>query len=40
MAREGLTRSGLYRELYVGDWDAAGAEDPVCDAAFPMKPFR
>ncbi|MBC9727562.1 MerR family transcriptional regulator [Streptomyces sp. TRM68367] len=37
MAKEGLTQTGLCREVYFADWDAAGAEDPVCDVAFPVK---
>ncbi len=36
MAAEGLTATGPCRELYFADWDAAGAEDPVCDVAFPV----
>jgi DNA-binding transcriptional MerR regulator len=36
MAAEGLTQTGLCRELYFADWEAAGAEDPVCDVAFPV----
>ncbi|MFF7789882.1 MerR family transcriptional regulator [Streptomyces sp. NPDC007991] len=36
MAAEGLTQAGLCRELYFADWEAAGAEDPVCDVAFPV----
>ncbi|MDQ1018582.1 MerR family transcriptional regulator [Streptomyces afghaniensis] len=36
MAAEGLTQAGPCRELYFADWDAAGAEDPVCDVAFPV----
>jgi DNA-binding transcriptional MerR regulator len=24
------------RELYFADWEAAGADDPVCDVAFPV----
>lgn len=36
MAAEGLTATGPCRELYFADWEAAGAEDPVCDVAFPV----
>ncbi|MFF5980943.1 MerR family transcriptional regulator [Streptomyces olindensis] len=36
MAAEGLTATGPGRELYFADWAAAGAEDPVCDVAFPV----
>ncbi|MGK5693237.1 MerR family transcriptional regulator [Streptomyces sp. URMC 128] len=36
MAAEGLTPAGPCRELYFADWEAAGAEDPVCDVAFPV----
>ncbi|CAM5242327.1 MerR family transcriptional regulator [Streptomyces griseomycini] len=36
MAARGLTQAGPCRELYFADWDAAGAEDPVCDVAFPV----
>ena len=36
MAAEGLTPAGPCREVYFADWDAAGAEDPVCDVAFPV----
>ncbi|MEV0303480.1 MerR family transcriptional regulator [Streptomyces prasinus] len=37
MAAEGLTAAGPCREVYFADWDATGAEDPVCDVAFPMR---
>ncbi|MFI7410705.1 MerR family transcriptional regulator [Streptomyces sp. NPDC049627] len=33
----GLAQAGPCREIYFADWDAAGAEDPVCDVAFPVK---
>ncbi|MFI7018638.1 MerR family transcriptional regulator [Streptomyces sp. NPDC050164] len=36
IAREGLEQAGPCREVYFADWDAAGAEDPVCDVAFPV----
>ncbi|MER5989448.1 MerR family transcriptional regulator [Streptomyces viridosporus] len=36
MAAEGLSPAGPCREVYFADWDAAGAEDPVCDVAFPV----
>ncbi|NUP20997.1 MAG: MerR family transcriptional regulator [Streptomyces sp.] len=34
---EGLWQAGPCREVYFADWDAAGAEDPVCDVAFPVR---
>ncbi|WP_344014615.1 MerR family transcriptional regulator [Streptomyces thermospinosisporus] len=37
IAAEGLSQAGPCREVYFADWDAAGAEDPVCDVAFPVK---
>ncbi|KOG31024.1 MerR family transcriptional regulator [Streptomyces resistomycificus] len=37
MRREGLEYDGPCREVYFADWDAAGAEDPVCDVAFPVR---
>lgn len=37
MAAEGLTAAGPCREVYFADWGAAGAEDPVCDVAFPVR---
>ncbi|MER6953292.1 MerR family transcriptional regulator [Streptomyces sp. NPDC000618] len=36
MKREGWEYDGPCREIYFADWDAAGAEDPVCDVAFPV----
>jgi DNA-binding transcriptional MerR regulator len=36
LAAQGLTPAGPCRELYFADWEAAGAEDPVCDVAFPV----
>lgn len=36
MAAQGLTATGPCRELYFADWPTAGAEDPVCDVAFPV----
>ena len=36
MAAEGLAPAGPCRELYFADWEAAGADDPVCDVAFPV----
>lgn len=40
MKREGWDYDGPCREVYFADWDAAGAEDPVCDVAFPVKRGR
>ncbi|MDQ1046396.1 MerR family transcriptional regulator [Streptomyces sp. V4I2] len=37
MEREGLEYDGPCREIYFAEWDAAGAEDPVCDVAFPVR---
>lgn len=37
IAREGLEQAGPCREVYFADWDAAGAGDPVCDVAFPVR---
>ncbi|MFJ3304675.1 MerR family transcriptional regulator [Streptomyces sp. NPDC086549] len=37
MAGEGLEIAGPCREVYFADWEASGAEDPVCDVAFPVK---
>ncbi|KUN97549.1 MerR family transcriptional regulator [Streptomyces caeruleatus] len=37
IAREGLEQTGPCREVYFADWEAAGAEDPVCDVAFPVR---
>ncbi|MGW4565447.1 MerR family transcriptional regulator [Streptomyces sp. NPDC004561] len=36
-AREGLETAGPCREVYFADWEAAGAGDPVCDVAFPVR---
>ncbi|MFH9064471.1 MerR family transcriptional regulator [Streptomyces coeruleorubidus] len=36
MAAQGLAAAGPCRELYFADWKAAGADDPVCDVAFPV----
>jgi DNA-binding transcriptional MerR regulator len=36
MAAHGLRAAGPCREVYFADWDAAGADDPVCDVAFPV----
>ncbi|MFH8497603.1 MerR family transcriptional regulator [Streptomyces coeruleorubidus] len=36
MAAQGLAAAGPCRELYFADWEAAGADDPVCDVAFPV----
>ncbi len=33
----GLWQAGPCREVYFADWAAAGAEDPVCDVAFPVR---
>jgi effector-binding domain-containing protein len=38
MTGEGLEMAGPCREIYFGDWDAAGPGDPVCDVAFPVRP--
>jgi DNA-binding transcriptional MerR regulator len=35
--KQGLWQAGPCREVYFADWDAAGAEDPVCDVAFPVR---
>ena len=35
--KQGLWLAGPCREVYFADWDAAGAQDPVCDVAFPVK---
>ncbi|MGW1357157.1 MerR family transcriptional regulator [Streptomyces chartreusis] len=35
--KKGLWLAGPCREVYFADWDAAGAQDPVCDVAFPVK---
>ncbi|GGJ51819.1 hypothetical protein GCM10010121_073420 [Streptomyces brasiliensis] len=40
MAGEGLEMAGPCREIYLADWDAAGAQDPVCDVAFPVRVGR
>ncbi|WP_062645356.1 MerR family transcriptional regulator [Streptomyces maremycinicus] len=40
MEREGWDYDGPCREIYFADWEAAGAEDPVCDVAFPVKRGR
>ncbi|MCT7357082.1 MerR family transcriptional regulator [Streptomyces sp. 15-116A] len=37
IAAHGLSQDGPCREVYFADWEAAGAEDPVCDVAFPVK---
>ncbi|TXS40938.1 MerR family transcriptional regulator [Streptomyces sp. uw30] len=37
IAREGLEQAGPCREVYFADWEAAGAQDPVCDVAFPVR---
>ncbi|MDT9697181.1 MerR family transcriptional regulator [Streptomyces sp. P17] len=37
IAKEGLWQAGPCREIYFADWDAAGAGDPVCDVAFPVR---
>ncbi|MFF0301617.1 MerR family transcriptional regulator [Streptomyces sp. NPDC004562] len=37
IAREGLEQAGPCREVYFTDWEAAGAGDPVCDVAFPVR---
>ncbi|MFI5973113.1 MerR family transcriptional regulator [Streptomyces sp. NPDC051452] len=37
IAGEGLEVAGPCREVYFADWDAATAEDPVCDVAFPVR---
>ncbi|MER5938589.1 MerR family transcriptional regulator [Streptomyces sp. NPDC001928] len=35
--QQGLWLAGPCREVYFADWEAAGAQDPVCDVAFPVK---
>ncbi|WP_374195816.1 MerR family transcriptional regulator [Streptomyces sp. ISL-24] len=35
--QQGLWQAGPCREVYFADWDAARAEDPVCDVAFPVR---
>ncbi len=35
--QQGLWQAGPCREVYFADWEAAGAQDPVCDVAFPVK---
>ncbi|MFI9767080.1 MerR family transcriptional regulator [Streptomyces sp. NPDC052415] len=35
--KQGLSQAGPCREVYFADWDAAGAGDPVCDVAFPVR---
>ena len=37
IARAGLEQAGPCREVYFADWEAAGAGDPVCDVAFPVR---
>lgn len=37
VAAEGLEVAGPCREVYFADWEAAGAQDPVCDVAFPVR---
>ncbi len=37
MGGEGLEYDGPCREVYFADWTSAGAEDSVCDVAFPVK---
>ncbi|MFC5220740.1 MerR family transcriptional regulator [Streptomyces coerulescens] len=37
IAREGLEQAGPCREVYFADWEAARAQDPVCDVAFPVR---
>ncbi|MFF3380861.1 MerR family transcriptional regulator [Streptomyces sp. NPDC002680] len=36
MSREGIEATGLCREVYFADWEAAGPDDAVCDIAFPI----
>ncbi|MFF8728087.1 MerR family transcriptional regulator [Streptomyces sp. NPDC015171] len=38
LAGRGLEPAGPCREIYFADWEAAGAQDPVCDVAFPVSP--
>jgi DNA-binding transcriptional MerR regulator len=38
IAAQGLEQSGPCREVYFADWEAAGAADPACDIAFPVRP--
>lgn len=35
--QQGLWQAGPCREVYFADWEAAGAQDPVCDVAFPVR---
>ncbi|WP_037859445.1 MerR family transcriptional regulator [Streptomyces sp. NRRL S-340] len=37
IAQRGLAQAGPCREVYFTDWGAAGPQDPVCDAAFPVE---
>ncbi|MEU0336555.1 MerR family transcriptional regulator [Streptomyces sp. NPDC006193] len=37
MTGRGLQMAGPCREVYFADWEAAGADDPVCDVAFPVR---
>ncbi|MCF1506182.1 MerR family transcriptional regulator [Streptomyces glomeratus] len=37
VSEQGLEYAGPCREVYFGDWDAAGPEDAVCDVAFPVR---
>ncbi|MCD7441474.1 MerR family transcriptional regulator [Streptomyces lincolnensis] len=36
MAARRLKQTGPCREVYFADWETAGAQDPVCDVAFPV----
>ncbi|MGW0766635.1 MerR family transcriptional regulator [Streptomyces sp. NPDC002676] len=38
MDQQGLEPAGPCREVYFADWEASGAQDPVCDVAFPVTP--
>ena len=40
MKRDGWDYAGPCREIYFADWEAADAEEPVCDVAFPVKCAR
>jgi DNA-binding transcriptional MerR regulator len=37
IAEQGLSYDGPCREVYFADWDAAGADEAVCDVAFPVR---
>ncbi|GGM02576.1 MerR family transcriptional regulator [Streptomyces fumigatiscleroticus] len=37
ITEQGLVQAGPCREVYFAEWDSAGAQDPVCDVAFPVR---